>query len=117
MEDVYRKTYTYAKRTCQNDGAYLATPRSYYENKFLVDMFPDTNLWIGINDIYWEGHFVSVDGHKVSYFRWSRSEPSNSNGNEDAVLIVGNNNHGLEKGKWNDAPVYSSYNFVCFRRI
>ena len=111
-----KSDYYGAKTKCKADNAYLATPRSYNENHFLIHTFKDTNLWIGINDISREGHYVSEDGHSVSYFRWGTNEPSNSNGNEDAVHIVGDSYYGV-KGKWNDIRVDKEFRFVCFHRI
>ena len=115
MGSTYTLSYDRAKNYCRSDAAYLATPRSYYENKLLIWEFPNTNLWLGINDISKEGHFVSEDGHKVSYFRWGPGEP-NDRGNEDGVHIVGNSDYGV-KGKWNDSPITREFEFVCFRRI
>ena len=111
MGSKYKLSYDDAKTKCEADGAYLATPRSYKENKFLTDMFPDKHLWIGINDIDSEGNFISVDGHKVSYFRWKKNEPNNKNNKEDAVHIHS------DKGFWNDVGKETKFEFVCFRRI
>ena len=117
MGSSHTLSYNDAKNYCQADGAYLATPRSYDENKFLTDMFPNTNLWIGINDIAQEGQFVSVDGHPLSYFRWSSSEPNDQHGVEDGVHIVGTSYFG-QIGRWNDAnAVNRLFEFVCFRRF
>ena len=106
--------YLDAEARCKADGSYLATPRSYYENQFLIDLFPSENIWIGVNDISWEGKFVSVDGYPMYYTRWAPNEPSQS-GNEDGVHIVGTY-HGMT-GKWNDAAINNYIKFVCFRRI
>ena len=116
LSSSYKFSYDDAKSRCRDDGAYLATPRSYDENKFLIHTFTDTNLWIGLDDINKEDRFVSVDGHKVSYFRWSEGEPNNAHGNEDAVHIIGDSYYGT-KGKWNDEEITTLFNFVCFRRI
>ena len=106
--------YLDAKARCENDNSYLASPRSYYENLFLTRFFPTKNIWIGINDINWEGRFISVDGHPVTYTRWAPGQPDQYNGNEDGVHIVG---PGGNQGRWNDQSIHSAMRFVCFRRI
>lgn len=116
LSSSYEFSYDDAKSRCRADGAYLATPRSYDENKFLIWTFEDTNLWIGLDDINKEGRWVSVDGHKVSYFRWGEGEPNNEHGKEDAAHIVGDTKYGT-KGKWNDEEINKLFNFVCFGRI
>ena len=108
--------YLDAKGRCQADNSYLATPRSYTENQFLIDFFPTKNIWIGINDISWEGGFISVDGYPVTYTRWAQGEPSQS-GNEDGVHIVGSEMNASKQGRWNDIHIDRSMRFVCFRRI
>ena len=108
--------YDDANTTCQTDGAYVATPRSYDENQFLIDLFPNKDLWIGVNDIDSEGDFISVDGHKMTYFRWGSNEPNDMGGNEDGVQIVGTVHYG-EISKWNDVSIERLFRFVCFRRL
>lgn len=106
--------YNDAKTRCQNDNAYLATPRSYYENLFLTRLFPKEHIWIGINDMYSEGRFISVYfGYPLYYTYWAPGEPSQS-GNEDGVHIIGS---GGGQGRWNDESIHSTMRFVCFRRI
>ena len=102
--------YHDAVARCKADGSYLATPRSYYENQFLIDLFPSENIWIGVDDMSSEGKFVSVDGYPMYYTRWAPNEP-NQKGNEDGVHIV------EKTGKWNDVAINNYFKFVCFRRI
>ena len=112
--------YLDAKGRCQADNSYLATPRSYTQNLFLIRFFPTKNIWIGINDINSEGRFISVDGYPVTYTRWAPGNPNNW-GNEDGVHIVGSddnwNSNTSNHGRWNDNSINESFRFVCFRRI
>ena len=103
-------TYRNAVKICNKDGAYLARPRSYNENYFLIGLHPNSNIWIGINDIDREGYFKSVDSYPVYYTRWNSGEP-NSQGDEDGVHIEGHT------GRWNDRNTGYNYKFVCFRRM
>lgn len=34
------------------------------------------NLWIGMNDINWEKHFVWTDGKAISYTNWAKGQPT-----------------------------------------
>lgn len=34
------------------------------------------DLWIGMNDINWEMHFVWTDGKGISYTNWEKGQPS-----------------------------------------
>ena len=54
--------YRDAQAQCVSDGANLAIPKSKVENDFIAGLIPDKTIWIGINDINKEGHFVTVDG-------------------------------------------------------
>ena len=99
--------YLDAKGRCQADNSYLATPRSYTQNLFLIRFFPTKNIWIGINDINSEGRFISVDGYPVTYTRWAPGNPNNW-GNEDGVHIVGSELDSGMAGKWNDNKPFNS---------
>lgn len=34
------------------------------------------DLWIGMNDINWEMHFMWTDGKGISYTNWAKGQPS-----------------------------------------
>lgn len=34
------------------------------------------NLWIGMNDVNWEMHFVWTDGKGISYTNWAKGHPT-----------------------------------------
>lgn len=34
------------------------------------------DLWIGMNDINWEMHFVWTDGKGIQYTNWAKGQPS-----------------------------------------
>ena len=108
-------TYNAAKTQCESDGAFLAIPRSEAENDFIADLIPNSNIWIGINDIDKEGVFVAVDGSNITYTNWDSGEPNSFGGNEDGVAIrVG---HTKRQKAWNDDNESSQHRFVCSFRI
>ena len=120
---VYREEMTYnaAKTQCESDGSFLAIPRSETENYYIADLIPNSNIWIGINDIDQEGLFVAVDGSNITYTNWDSGEPNNEGSahNEDAVHIytdrdwVGSH----RQHTWNDINVNHRMGFVCSLRI
>ena len=115
------KTYADARSQCESDGpATLAVPHSSLENKFITDLIPDTDIWIGVNDIDEEGSFVSLDSYGLTYMPWKSGQPDNYNYgdfDEDAVQISGKFNYGpnenKEIGLWNDIIETSISQFVC----
>lgn len=34
------------------------------------------DLWIGMNDVNWEMHFVWTDGKGISYTNWAKGHPT-----------------------------------------
>ena len=112
-------TYTDAKAQCESDGALLAFPRSDEENAFIASLIPFEHIWIGIDDIANEDHFVASDGSELSYWKWASQfhQPDNNNNGEDGVQIIGRYQNDEWKyastGFWNDAQVSEHYKFVC----
>lgn len=58
------------------------------------------DLWIGMNDINWDMHFVWTDGKGISYTNWAKGQPS-----------LG------PSGRYSDMEVVLLYMFVAYRRI
>lgn len=36
------------------------------------------DLWIGMNDVNWEMHFVWTDGKGISFTNWAKGHPASS---------------------------------------
>ena len=36
------------------------------------------NLWIGMNDVNWEMHFVWTDGRGMAYTNWAKGHPTSA---------------------------------------
>lgn len=91
-----------AEREANAFGGHLITIRSQEMNDWVNQTFSSflgtrRSLWIGLNDVASEDEFVWTDGSTSTYRNWFRSEPNNTNGNEDAVLML------PDSGQWNDA--------------
>jgi hypothetical protein len=55
-----------------------------------VDAFVTSSIvWIGVNDVDLEGHFVKVTGGPATFLPWAQGEPNDSGGAEDCVELVG----------------------------
>lgn len=90
-----------AEREARRWGGHLISIHDQAMNDWVNQTFSqfegtDRSLWIGLNDVANEGEFVWTDGSTSNYRNWFRSEPNNTGGNEDSVLM-------LPFGEWNDA--------------
>ncbi|MCR9201017.1 MAG: hypothetical protein NXI04_20450 [Planctomycetaceae bacterium] len=91
-----------AEREANSFGGHLITIRNEAMNAWVNQAFSNflgtrRSLWIGLNDVDSENDFAWTDGSPSSYRNWFRSEPNNTNGNEDSVLML------PDTGQWNDA--------------
>ena len=77
----------------------LASVPDQATNDFLTTLTTDL-VWIGGNDIDTEGTWVWSDGTPWNYDSWRPGEPTNTNGEEDGLVL----NYG-ETGLWNDLSV------------
>ncbi|XP_065922990.1 cell death abnormality protein 1 [Magallana gigas] len=97
-----------ARSSCLQLGADLVTINNAGTQSFVEKLCPNTNRWIGLNDLATESKFVWVkDSTAVSYSNWASSEPNNYGGDEDCVGLLANI-HG-----WNDVPCTLSYPYIC----
>nr|CAD7424104.1 unnamed protein product [Timema monikensis] len=89
-------TWEEARRTCLKEGSHLLIVNSETEAlqvvKVTYDRFPKLRdeIYVGINDLHTEGHFISVLGQpltSVGYAEWMPNEPNDASGNEDCVHI------------------------------
>lgn len=38
-------------------------------------LYYNEDLWIGMNDVNWEMHFVWTDGKRIGYTNWAKGHP------------------------------------------
>ena len=105
-------SYLNAKNQCEYDGTRLAVPSNAAENNFLVGFLHGQHMWIGVNDIDNEGHFVTVDGSNLTYTNWMDDAvatfPNSAGDVKDGIKM----NH-ADHGRWWHQKIESIYKFVC----
>nr|XP_020445154.1 macrophage mannose receptor 1-like [Monopterus albus] len=70
------KNWQDARTYCINQGGNLVSIASETEQAFLTQMLGySEDLWIGMNDVNWEMHFVWTDGKGISYTNWAKGHP------------------------------------------
>ena len=97
-----------ARNKCESDNAVLVTIDNAEENDF-VSGLSDKKLWIGLNDIAQEGHYVWASNLNSTYSRWedAGNQPDNFNNNEHCIHIY------ETVDVWNDLPCNSLLSYVC----
>ena len=78
---------------------HLASIQSQAEQNFLWELFPHTNMWIGLTDRGSDGNFRWTSGDSVSFVNWSGGQPDDYAGREDYVTL-----YAADGGRWNDLP-------------
>lgn len=106
-----RTTWKHAKEICESRGGHLAVINSSGENQALANLSSSLSnyVWIGGTDEDAEGNWRWINGDSFSYTNWYEGEPSNSDGVEHYMGILGSS------GKWNDAANDNPYisGFIC----
>lgn len=104
------KRYRDAELYCQGRGGHLAMPKDASANRAIAGYITEAGLsrvYIGINDLEREGHFVYVERSPMSTFtKWREGEPNNAYEDEDCVELV-------SSGEWVDVACSLTMYFVC----
>ncbi|TSN67109.1 Collectin-11 [Bagarius yarrelli] len=104
------KRYRDAELYCQGRGGHLAMPKDATANRVIAGYITEAGLsrvYIGINDLEREGHFVYVGRSPMSTFTyWRAGEPNNAYDDEDCVELV-------SSGEWVDVACSLTMYFVC----
>ncbi|KAG9268491.1 collectin-11 isoform X1 [Astyanax mexicanus] len=104
------KRYRDAELYCQGRGGHLAMPKDVAANRAIAGYITEAGLsrvYIGINDLEREGHFVYVERSPMSTFsKWREGEPNNAYADEDCVELV-------SSGEWVDVACSLTMYFVC----
>ncbi|XP_016424369.1 collectin-11 isoform X3 [Sinocyclocheilus rhinocerous] len=104
------KRYRDAEVFCQGRGGHLAMPKDAAANRAIAGYVTEAALsrvYIGINDLEREGHFVYVERSPMTTFsKWREGEPNNAYDDEDCVEMV-------SSGEWIDVACHLTMYFVC----
>uniref|UniRef100_A0AAQ5X7Y7 Macrophage mannose receptor 1 n=1 Tax=Amphiprion ocellaris TaxID=80972 RepID=A0AAQ5X7Y7_AMPOC len=114
------KNWKDARTYCTNQGGNLVSILNEKEQAFLTTQMLNykEDLWIGMNDINWEMHFVWTDGKGISFTNWAKGHPTSSPDGHyvfDCVVIVGSISK--QTGHWKVADCNSKQGFICKRNI
>ncbi|XP_069115648.1 perlucin-like protein [Argopecten irradians] len=116
-----KRSFQDARENCQSMGADLVDVTGFQENRFIKYHMrvirrenPELRYYyLGGTDSDSEGQWVWVrTGQNVGFTDWQRGEPSNSNGNEDCIIL-----NGERLSAWNDAPCAEEYYPICEKRV
>ncbi|KAM7390313.1 hypothetical protein PAMA_008472 [Pampus argenteus] len=120
-----KNTWQKARDYCKNQGGNLVSIVSASEQAFLTTQLLKYNedLWIGMNDVNWEMHFVWTDGKGISYTNWAKGHPASAPGGRysfsdelyDCVIMVGSTSK--LTGVWKVEDCHTKLGFICKRSL
>lgn len=120
-----KKNWQDARIHCQNQGGNLVSILNEGEQAFLTTQLLEhnENMWIGMNDVSWEMHFVWTDGKGISYTNWAKGHPTRvpdgrySSIEEvfDCVIMVGDSPRTV--GSWKVEECHTKLGFICKRNV
>lgn len=114
---------------CKSQNGYLATITSSEEQQFVqqymqkVKKSLTTNnnetwnkeLWIGANDLNFEGVWEWSNGESFNYTNWGNNQPDDSGGQDYGALLSflsEGNGYRINEGQWDDTDAYRCP-FIC----
>ncbi|XP_034562096.1 macrophage mannose receptor 1 [Notolabrus celidotus] len=120
-----KKNWQDARAHCLNQGGNLVSILNEGEQAFLTTLMLKNNedIWIGMNDVNWEMHFVWTDGKGISYTNWAKGHPTRVPDGRydsmdevfDCVVMVGSTPKII--GSWKVEECYSKLGFICKRNV
>ncbi|NXE16676.1 CD209 protein, partial [Lophotis ruficrista] len=104
------KRWPDARDYCASVNAHLAVVDTEQENEFLAKQATENRVfWLGLTDMYNEGHWQWVDDRFLSLSFWNEGEPNNvGERGEDCAIIYSN-------GRWNDITCSNPEAWICER--
>uniref|UniRef100_A0A3Q3IHG7 C-type lectin domain-containing protein n=1 Tax=Monopterus albus TaxID=43700 RepID=A0A3Q3IHG7_MONAL len=109
QRNICYKNWQDARTYCINQGGNLVSIASETEQgeQQVANMLGySEDLWIGMNDVNWEMHFVWTDGKGISYTNWAKGHPPKNN--YGCVYIDVDRT-------WKTAPCTNNYYSLCKR--
>ncbi|XP_056155303.1 macrophage mannose receptor 1 [Lampris incognitus] len=120
-----KKNWQEARTHCINQGGNLVSILNEREQAFLTTQmlaYPE-DLWIGMNDVNWEMHFVWTTGNAISYTNWAKGQPvsmpdghfSYIREDFDCIIMVGSSVR--QVGSWKVETCAEKRGFICKRNV
>uniref|UniRef100_A0A3P9CYJ6 C-type lectin domain-containing protein n=1 Tax=Maylandia zebra TaxID=106582 RepID=A0A3P9CYJ6_9CICH len=104
-----KKTWHDAQSSCRALGAELVSILSMTEQSWLE---ATSDVWIGLNDLFYAGLFSWSDQHITTFTYWAPGEPNNHDGfSEDCVEML------HQSGRWNDVTCTELNTYICTCRF
>ncbi|XP_056142617.1 tetranectin [Lampris incognitus] len=115
LADPVKKTYHVANEDCIAKGGSLSTPVNGDENDQLnsyvrQSIGPEEHIWLGVNDMVTDGHWVDQSGTSVRFKNWETEitlQPDGGRSQNCAILSTTAN------GKWFDESCRAEKASVC----
>ncbi|XP_062865062.1 CD209 antigen-like protein E [Trichomycterus rosablanca] len=108
-----KKNWTKSRQDCIQRGADLVMIDSEHEQIFISRCFPNTQAWIGLNDIDKNGEWMWLDGTELVTGFWWNGDSYDYAENEDCV-ITGYTNSLLYN--WDFSPCDNSVVGICEKK-
>lgn len=111
-----KQNWNDARKSCMEEGGYLAIPNSLAEETVLIKWLQAANVdsaWLGIHDLFAEGDWVTLTGEsleKSGYDRWTPAipgDPDNAGGNQNCAILLG------KHGGMDDIACTHTYLYFC----
>ncbi|XP_057680492.1 macrophage mannose receptor 1 [Corythoichthys intestinalis] len=120
-----KKSWQDAREFCKNQGGNLVSIVNEKEQAFLTMQMLryQSDLWLGMNDVNWEMHFVWTDGRGVAYTNWAKGHPTSTPDGRyafsqevfDCVMMVGSITKQI--GLWKVDDCAGKRGFICKRNV
>lgn len=115
LADPVKKSFHAANEACIAQGGTLGTPLGAEQNLELhryaqQSIGPEEHIWLGVNDLVSEGHWVDQSGQSLRFNNWETAitlQPDGGRGQNCAILSSSAN------GKWFDENCRLEKASVC----
>ncbi|XP_054607456.2 macrophage mannose receptor 1 [Nothobranchius furzeri] len=117
------KNWRDARTYCIQEGGNLVSIANEMEQAFLTTQLLHHNddVWIGMNDMNREMHFVWTNGKAITFTNWAKGHPTSMpvggyfNEVFDCVIMVGSTNK--LKGQWKVEDCGLKRGFICKKNV
>nr|XP_031826783.1 hemolymph lipopolysaccharide-binding protein-like [Nomia melanderi] len=112
-----KMTWNRARKSCLEEGGQLAVIRSPLAEQYLHEWMKKekvSSCWLGAHDQFEEGEWVTVEGKRLDYERWSTDpfpyQPDNYGGNQNCAVFK---EHGMDDVECTEKHAYICEMVLC----